>query len=450
MIKYVYKPKRKTRSPLSDENYRGRYRLAPGQRLDDVPLFTTDKRVAEQRLDALVREKQHEQAGIIAPKCLRDGAAKPLSEHLRDVVADLKVVGRKRSYYKLVEVRVKSLLAACRWTHAKDVTSDSFLAWRSKQGRAAKTINDYLDAMNVLLNWMERQGRLLANPLKGVGKVKTVGKEKVRRRALTDAEFQRLLSVAGPRKAVYLAAVLTGLRRGELRALQWGDVHLDAAKPFLNVRASTTKNEKTAVIWLRDDLVNELRAVRPPAASPAWRVFVMPKPETFRADLERAEIERVDALGRKVDLHALRHTLATNLARSGVAPRVAMEFMRHSDMRLTNKTYTDTGLLPTADAMDKLPRYDGEPESVAAQATGTDGRDVSEMRSQKRSQTGVTGGLDVSRPVTHGETSINENRPVFPGESRELALAVTASEPSFSSEGDGARTRNHRIDSPVL
>jgi hypothetical protein len=32
-----------------------------------------------------------------------------------------------------------------------------------------------------------------------------------------------------------------------------------------------------------------------------------------------------------------------------------MEAMRHSDIRLTTKTYTDTGLLPVSDAVGKLP-----------------------------------------------------------------------------------------------
>ena len=32
-----------------------------------------------------------------------------------------------------------------------------------------------------------------------------------------------------------------------------------------------------------------------------------------------------------------------------------MEIMRHSDMRLTSKTYTDAGLLPVADAVLELP-----------------------------------------------------------------------------------------------
>ena len=58
---------------------------------------------------------------------------------------------------------------------------------------------------------------------------------------------------------------------------------------------------------------------------------------------------------KRADFHSLRHTLATNLARAGTSPRIAMEVMRHSDIKLTTKTYTDAGLLPVADAVVKLP-----------------------------------------------------------------------------------------------
>jgi len=34
-----------------------------------------------------------------------------------------------------------------------------------------------------------------------------------------------------------------------------------------------------------------------------------------------------------------------------------MEFMRHSEMRLTNKTYTDVAHLPLAEAAEMLPKF---------------------------------------------------------------------------------------------
>ena len=66
--------------------------------------------------------------------------------------------------------------------------------------------------------------------------------------------------------------------------------------------------------------------------------------------------------GQEGRFHSLRHTLGTNLALAGTSPRVAMEAMRHIDIRLTTKTYTDTGLLPVSDAVAKVPSFLGSPE----------------------------------------------------------------------------------------
>ena len=114
------------------------------------------------------------------------------------------------------------------------------------------------------------------------------------------------------------------------------------------------------------------------------------------------------------------------------------------------KTYLDAGQLPMADAMDKLPGFDEVPAAAVISATGTHGQMVAEMRSQKRSQTAVAGGPGVSQPVAvspiRDEMKNAENQAF----SRVLSQPVVAGHTDFSSEGDGVRTRNLRIDSPVL
>ena len=47
--------------------YRGRYKLSNGPRLYEVPLGTDLKHVAEAKLRKLVREKEEELAGLLAP-----------------------------------------------------------------------------------------------------------------------------------------------------------------------------------------------------------------------------------------------------------------------------------------------------------------------------------------------------------------------------------------------
>ena len=77
----------------------------------------------------------------------------------------------------------------------------------------------------------------------------------------------------------------------------------------------------------------------------------------FRADLAAAAIVFVDERGERADFHSLRKTFATELAKAGVATRVAMELMRYSDPILTTKIYTDAGMLPIWDAVGALPMF---------------------------------------------------------------------------------------------
>ena len=113
------------------------------------------------------------------------------------------------------------------------------------------------------------------------------------------------------------------------------------------------------LIGLHKDVVAELRLMQPRRAAPNRRVFegLMPRIKRFKADLKRANVDYINARGQRADFHSLRYTLATNLALVGTSPRVAMEIMRHSDMRLTAKTYTDAGLLAVWDKVANLPSF---------------------------------------------------------------------------------------------
>lgn len=298
-----------------------------------------------------------------------------LSTHADDFVNDLRAKQRDSMYVYNAGRILKRLMEECCWTNAISVTPDSFIKWRQRQNLAPKSLNEYLAFANGLFNWMVKHDRIQVNPLRQVGKVEVRGKERRVRRALTDSEVTRLLSIAGPRKPVYLLALITGLRKDELAHLHWSDIHLEAVRSFLTVRASISKNHKSATILLRDDVAQELRKLRTADdATDDDLVFrVMPTIYRYKHDLARACIAYKDSQGRQADFHALRHTFATNLARAGINPRVCMELMRHSDMKLTTKVYTDTTLLATDDAVEALPRWDNPTApSHENKATGTD------------------------------------------------------------------------------
>lgn len=177
-------------------------------RITEVSLGTPDKQVAQKRLAEIVAEKERERAGIIAPKLQRESAQKPLAAHLTDFVADLYALGRSKAYVRHIESRVTRQLSECAWKHSGDVSADRYIAWRAAQKTIGpKTINEYLNAMSALLNWMMRQGRVETNPLAKVTKVDVRGHQQ-KRRAFTDDELERLVEASPKRRMLYLTAAL--------------------------------------------------------------------------------------------------------------------------------------------------------------------------------------------------------------------------------------------------
>ena len=176
-----------------------------------------------------------------------------------------------------------------------------------------------------------------------------------------------LMFVGLQRALMYRMMICTGLRKSELASITVGQTHLDGQYPCLELLAKDEKAGRGAMIPLRADLVEALRAyidnLQTRAGEKALRhdthLFPMPKDmiRVFNRDLTAASISKRDERNRVVDLHALQHTFGTHLARAGVAPRVAMAAMRHSSLELTMNVYTDPALLDVAGAVEALPAF---------------------------------------------------------------------------------------------
>ena len=357
MIKTIYKPKRRRDGKrVTSRLYSLRLRLDGESQIVNIPLGVSDRQVADEKARKIVQEREKELHGLIPPRIQRDAAQASLEMHVKDFVGDLKSKGRNEKYVFEMENKLTLLVSECGWLHAKDVTSDSFIRWRSGQKKSPKTLNEYLASAKGLVNWMVAHGRLPSSPLAAVQKVETRGREVRARRAYTENEVKNLLKVAGKYRMPCIMAVLTGIRHGELGRLRWGDLNLNAEKPSVVVRASVSKNHRQACLPLHPALLKELMEFRPASAAAGDLVFpgMMPRSDVFNSLLERAEIVKRDSQGRVVDFHSLRHTFCTNLHRVGVPQREAMELMRHSDPRLTASTYADASLFSLRGAVDKL------------------------------------------------------------------------------------------------
>jgi len=158
-----------------------------------------------------------------------------------------------------------------------------------------------------------------------------------------------------------LLGVLCGMRRGEICALRWRSIDLDAGQ--LSVVASTEqgrggmrekepKSGKGRLIALPPMLVAELRRHRMQQAEWLLRLGVRLTDDHYVCLREDGESVWPSSLTRafrtfmrrhklpQIRFHDLRHSHATHLLAANVHPKIAQERLGHSNVSITLNTYS--------------------------------------------------------------------------------------------------------------
>ena len=365
----------------------------------------TDRQATEQEAARREREAQLTRAGVLSVD--EDHLAAPLEEHISAYVADLERAGRTEHYYGVVRARLLAMANGCGWETLRALSADSltgFLIGLQRQACAVTTVNDYLAMAKAFCRWCIETRRLAGNPLVSLKKTASDLDGTNDKSALTPAQAMALIAGSKVHGLLYLVALRTGLRRSELKSLQWGDLFLDGPRPHIKLRATATKARRADSVPLRADVVAALLSARPANAGRTDKVFrMLPKMATFRRDLDAAAIPHLDSRGKRVVFHSLRVTFCTWLAMSVKEPRVAMQAMRHRSMALTMRFYTDPRLLDVAGAIDALPDLDGQDRPEAAMRTGTDDRPIESIASNR-----VPDSPEQSFSVPNGEANVEK------------------------------------------
>lgn len=214
-----------------------------------------------------------------------------------------------------------------------------------------------------------RLGLIARNPCAAVDRPQAPRKEI---KALTGAEVERLFEAAkgDPLEALYITAVGTGARVGELLALRWEDIDLPKGtvairRTLVDLNGRIETNEpKTAKGRRRIDLpafvVGALRSHRlnqPAEPHPTAWVFSDSKGgplrksnllrRLFRPLLKRAGLP-------PIRFHDLRHTAASLLLAQGVHPKVVQERLGHATIAITLDTYSHVVPSLQREAADQL------------------------------------------------------------------------------------------------
>lgn len=228
---------------------------------------------------------------------------------------------------------------------------EAFVTALADAGRAAHYAANCLGLLHSVCEFAVRNGWATINPCRYVEAPKTLEVDTAIR-FLDQTEVEALLAAIPDgdygrvQRVLYLAAVMTGMRQGELLALRWRDVDWSAQRVRVNrnyVRGEfgTPKSRRgSRSVPLADRLGGELDRLHQASAFQGDDDLVFANPHTGKPmnghTLTRTYQRALQTAGvRQVRFHDLRHTFGTRMAAAGVPMRTLQEWMGHRDFRTT-------------------------------------------------------------------------------------------------------------------
>ncbi len=191
------------------------------------------------------------------------------------------------------------------------------------------------NTLKSILNNARRAGLIDRNAASEISPIKGVSS---RQRFLTAEEIVRLLTAAEEEEPwlrdVVVWALHSGMRRGEIQSMRWGDVRElpDGGKIVL---LQTTKSGKPRSVICTRAMTEVLERQTECRVEGDDRVFPVSK-MTWRRRWEKA---REQAGLPDIDFHDLRRTNATQAAASGVDLRTLAARIGHTDLAMLEKHY---------------------------------------------------------------------------------------------------------------
>lgn len=229
-----------------------------------------------------------------------------------------------------------------------EITTAVLLDYRAKRRRhtargcSAVTVNRDLATLKAAFNHARTAYH---KPLPEIAWKSLLVKENAwRTRYASAAEFARLLEHAHPAlRPILIAAVTTGLRRGNILSLQWHQVDMDGG----NITLGRMKSGKPHAVKMTGPLRAAMATLQPDAARRSGRVF---DATGFR---KRWDACRTAAKAPDLRWHDLRHTFASWARLAGADLQDVMEAMDHSSIAVTMR-YSHVSPTASDSAFDKV------------------------------------------------------------------------------------------------
>lgn len=188
----------------------------------------------------------------------------------------------------------------------------------------------------------------------------------------TISEVEKLLYKKDiPEQAGILIAINSGIRIGEVCALQWKDVDLDSGMLHINktmqrISTYSTQNAETQVYIMKPKTNSSIRDIPLPSNLITFLMHKRGAPEEYVVPGKRVNYCEPRTLQYRFErflkengfksfrFHALRHCFASRCVELGFDAKSLCEIMGHSDIHITLQLYVHTSLNQKRTLMERL------------------------------------------------------------------------------------------------
>lgn len=292
---------------------------------------------------------------------------------IRTRSGDLYKPSALRAYEAALCQRILPVLGAARLFEIKRVDLQDLVEELLSEKLSASTIRNVVMPLRPIYRRAISRGEVALNPTIGLELPAVRGR---RDRIASPDEATKLLEVLQPDdRALWATALYAGLRRGELQALRWEDIDLEAG--VIRVERSWDDKERILIepksragrrsVPIPSGLRGLLIGHRLRAGRRQGLVFGASRERPFcpSAVSRRAQRAWLKATLQPITLHECRHTFASLMIAAGVNAKALSSYMGHSSVTITYDRYGH--LMPgnETEAISLLDRYLGATTSVA-------------------------------------------------------------------------------------
>lgn len=245
---------------------------------------------------------------------------------------------KKRADVEFAEIPIKEITA-------KDITA--YLKELSYQYKSQKTIMRYKLIVNLIFKFAIENGDIEHNPCPDAKLPKNLEKSK---RTAASEEDEKIIKETPDEWLLPFFAIYTGMRKGELLALQWQDI--DFENQIISISKSVYHNGDRPFI---KEPKTEAGKRKIPLLNPLKKKLLKikkRKPEDFifsdngKSPLtNRRFITLFNGYKQRTGItcttHQIRHSFATIAFENGISPKDVQEILGHKQLSTTMDIYTD-------------------------------------------------------------------------------------------------------------